>query len=242
MKLNYEIYQEDYRGPLEGLLDLARQQDLPLSKISLAGLVEDFTNHLEHCSGWTVGGASASLLIFSELLRLKIKELLPRSEEPGKEKLLREIGPEEKEFFVKVGKQLQEKAELRGRLYDTSPDLPEFVKEGEKVYKEVTLFELIKAFQDILVTHKRSQTMVDYQFSDEFTTEEQMDKIRKIAQPGAAVEFTVILSSQPGREEIVVTFIALLQLVKQSELRIVKKIDTDDIYIVGLNRKKQSDR
>ncbi len=233
MKLDYEIYEKEYRGPLEGLLEVAREKDVPLSKINLSRMVKDFVNHLDHRPDWDLGQMSAPLLIFSELLRLKTGELLPQKEEEEEPGRFDEVGPESREFFVRVGKQLQEKAEQRARLYEPRPDLPEFVREGEKLYKEVTLFELIKAFQDILVTRKEPRKLPVYDFSDEFDTEEQMEKIKQLVRPTGSVGFVQILTANPTREEIVVTFIALLQLVKGSELRIVKQVDTDKIYIIA---------
>ncbi len=233
MELDYEVFDEHYQGPLEGLLEVARSHDVPISEIKLARLVEDFMNYLENSSAWSVGEASSILLLFSELLRIKTRDLLPGSEEEPAKEEEDELPDEKREFFLQVGETLREKAKERARLYDTRPDLPEFVSSGETVYKEVTLFELIKAFQNIVVTQRDQREMPHLKFSDDYDTEEQMESIKSRVQPGNPVAFEELLSSSPVREEIVVTFVALLQLVKQAELRIVKQVDTEEIFVVA---------
>ncbi|GEM_PF-5132055 len=232
MELDYEVYDEHYQGPLEGLLEVARSHDVPISEIKLADLVEDFINHLGNSSDWTVGGASSLLLLFSELLRIKTRELLPGGEEEPEEDEKEELPDEKRQFFLQVGETLKEKAKERARLYDTRPDLPEFVRSGETVYKEVTLFELVKAFQNIVVTQRDQRELPHFKFSDNYDTEEQMERIKSSVNPGEPVAFAELLSSRPVREEIVVTFVALLQLVKQAELRIVKQVSTDEIFVI----------
>ncbi len=235
MELDYQVYEQDYQGPLEGLLDVARSSDVALSQVNLAELISDFVNYLENRNNWEVGETSTVLLIFSELMRIKTRELLPRKELEEEELGEESNSAEEKgkEFFVQVGEELRNRAKQRSKLYDTSPDLPEFVRKGETVYKEVTLFELIKAFQDVIVTRQKGAELPDFQFSDEFDTEEQMEKIISLITPETPKPFEELLSQSPTREEIVVTFVSLLQLVKSGDLRIVKQVENDKIYVIN---------
>lgn len=238
MKLNYQVFGKEYQGPLEGLLEVARGNEVPLSQVNLAKLVDDFVNHLANREDWRVSEASSLLLVFSELLRIKSRELLPREEteesEPEPEP---EADEERKQFFQEVGETLKEKARERARLYEPSPDLPEFIREGETVYKEVTLFELIKAFQQIVVTRKQGRRQPEFEFSDDYDTDTQMKIIKERIPSGEAVGFEEMIDSRPEREEVVVTFVALLQLVKMDELRIVKKVETDQIFVIAREQK-----
>lgn len=230
MDAQYQVYTEDFQGPLDELRDAARGHDVPLSQLNLSRLISDFMVHLENRRSWNVNHVSVYLLVFSELIRLKTHLLLPDDEEnedPEEE----EGDLESQDFFQRAADVLWDRAEFRSRLYETKPDLPETVRSGQTEYREVTLFELIKAFQKVQVTRKES-TDPSIEITDEYNTVERMEHIMAMADGPDPLPFTELLSSEPTREEIIVTFLAILQLVKQNDLRIVREVGGEQIYIV----------
>ncbi len=232
MQAEYSVYSPEFQGPLDSLLEAARCQDLEISKINISLLVDQFAIYVEQRSDWPVNSVSAYLLVFSELIRIKSRFLLPRPPEEEEEELPEREG---REFFISMGKQLREKAEERARLYDTCPDLPEYVQKGETHYKEVTLFELIRAFQKIVVTRQEKTNLPDFQFTDEFDTSERMEFIIELVRDREMIAFEKLISPVPSREEVIVTFLAILQLVKQNDLRLVREVDAEQIYVMEYN-------
>lgn len=229
MKASYQVSTGNFRGALEELRVSARGEDVALHEINLSGLIEDFSHHIEDRLSLNVNQISGYLLLFSELIRLKTRLLLPREQEKDLEEEERDL--QNQGFFQQAADLLWDRAQLRFRLYETRPDLPEKVTSGSTEYREVTLFELIKAFQKIRVTQNES-SMPTLEITNEFDTLEQMDYILKLADSPDPLPFRALLRDQPTREEIIVTFLAILQLVKQNDLRIVREVGREQLYIV----------
>ncbi|MFP4687634.1 MAG: segregation and condensation protein A [bacterium] len=233
MQAEYSVYSPEFQGPLDSLLEAARCHDVQISRVNIARLIEQFAIYVEQHSDWPVNSVSAYLLVFSELIRIKSRLLLPK---PEIDEEIEELPDREgREFFITMGRQLREKAKQRARLYDTSPDLPEYVQKGETRYKEVTLFELIRAFQKIVVTRQEKTNLPDFQFTNEFDTGERMEFIVKLVRERDMIAFEKLVSATPSREEVIVTFLAILQLVKQNDLRLVREIDAEQIYVTRYN-------
>lgn len=230
MEATYQVYTLDFKGPLEELRDAARGHDVPLSQLNISRLIQDFSEHLELRTTWNVNHASSYLLLFSELIRLKTRSLLPKEDdESPEEEEERELGS--KSFFQEAADVLWDRAQFRSRLYETTPDLPDTVTAGRTEYREVTLFELIKAFQKVQVTQQETGDP-SIEITDEFNTVDRMEHITAMADGPDPLPFQQLLSSEPTREEIIVTFLAILQLVKQNNLRLVREVGGDQIYIV----------
>ncbi len=239
MDLEYHVYDEQYQGPLDSLLEAARKQDVELSRVSISRLLDEFVSHLDLRKDWSVNSLSGYLLIFSELVRIKTRSMLPSGEKVNDEKDTRQIEGE-REFFLKLGGRLREKARQRSRMFDTRPDVPEKVESGETQYEEVTLFELIKAFRQVMATRREGSNLPDFELTDNFQVEERKEHILSLTADGKKIPFTRLLSSKPGREEVIVTFLALLQLVKNEKLSIIRERNSEEIFVMG-NEKADED-
>ncbi|MFB6357002.1 MAG: segregation/condensation protein A, partial [bacterium] len=168
------------------------------------------------------------------LIRIKTRILLPTAEEEDEEEIEREL--ESQGFFQQVAGNLKERYSRRARLYDTRPDLPETVESGDTQYREVTLFELIEAFQKIQAT-QQDNTMTEVEITNEFDTHERMEYLLERVQEPRPIPFQELLSEAPTREEVIVTFLAILQLVKQEDLRLVREVGEQQIYVMHGERK-----
>lgn len=231
MELGYQVRGPDYKGPLDGLLEAARKQDTLLTTLSLSRLIDDFHMYVRERRNQNLSAVSQYLLVFSELIRIKTRFLLPGSSDPGEEKQEpRDLGPPS--VFREAAEELRERAEQRSRLYDTQPDLPEGVTEGRTHYREITLFELVRAFQKVVVTNQE-RGLDDFELTDDWDTTEQMEYILERVRSQSRLGFRSILSERPTREEVIVTFLAILQLIKQDQLRLFKNTQTEQIVVVG---------
>jgi len=234
VKPDYGVRLEDFQGPVDALLEAARCQDVGLSRVDLASLIRDFGRHVRDRPGWAVRGVSAYLLVFSELIRIKTRLLLPdeQEEEPDGE----ETNTEADGDLVRAAtRTLRERARRRARLYGVGPpELPDDVTAGSTEYREVTLVELIRSFQKLMATD-RDSAAPDLKITDEFDTEERMEYILRALSGQRAYPFEGLLSREPTREEIVVTLLAILQLVKQNDLRLVRPIEGGTIRLVRVS-------
>lgn len=229
MEATYQVFTRDFQGPLEELREAARGHDVPLSQLNLSELIDDFSFHIRDRVSWDVNKISSYLLLFSELIRLKTRVLLPKEDEEEPEDEERDLGSQS--FFQQAADVLWDRAQFRSRLYETKPDLPDSVTTGETEYQEVTLFELIKAFQKVQVTQKETSDP-NIEITNEFNTVDRMEHIMSMANGPDPLPFRQLMSKEPTKEEIIVTFLAILQLVKQNDLRLVREVGGEQIYIV----------
>ncbi len=232
MDVKYEVFHSEYSGPLEGLLDSSRKQDVVLSRVDIAKLIDDFFRYLEDQTGGSVNILSESLLIFSELIRIKTRDLLP-----GEEDFEKDAGePKQRDndgFYEFVSERLRNRAQRRSELYESPSDsLPEEVREGDTQYREVTLYELIEKFKQIMVTTREEHTP-SFELTDDFETSDCMERILRRTRNSSPADFRSLLSDSPGREEIIVMFLAILQLVKQNDLLLIQPVRGGSIKVVS---------
>ncbi|MFB6346110.1 MAG: ScpA family protein [bacterium] len=232
MKLDYQVFHTEFKGPLQALLESSRSQDVPLSKIDLSVLIDDFSRYLSLNEGSSVNRVSRYLLVFSELVRIKTRLLLPGDDDPDETEEVQDADRESQQFYQVVSDQLKSKAKHRAQLYESTPDsLPDSVTAGETKYREVTLYELMQAFQKIVETTRESQAP-DIELTNEFETADQMEYILEVIEERKRVPFLDLLSSSPSREEVIVTFLAILQLVKQDDLRLLQPVSGGHIEVL----------
>lgn len=231
MELDYGVCLSDFQGPIDALRDAARRQDVALSRVDLSALIRDFGYHVRDRSDWNVHGVSAYLLVFSELIRIKTRLLLPDEEED--ESTEPEPGEDADEDLIALAaRTLRERARRRARMYEGHPPrLPDEVTAGETHYREVTLVELIRSFQKLMQTEREPRT-IDLKITDEFDTEERMDYIMETLSGPRPRPFEQFLSARPSREEIVVTLLAILQLVKGNDLRLLRPVEGGTIRLI----------
>lgn len=231
MELEYGVCLSDFQGPIDALRDAARRQDVALSRVDLSSLIRDFGSHVRDRSDWDVRGVSAYLLVFSELIRIKTRLLLPDDEEDESESS-REVEDADEDLIAVAARTLRDRARRRAMMYDGHPPaLPDEVTSGETHYREVTLVELIRSFQKLMKTDREPRTL-NLKITDEFDTEERMDYIMDALSGRRARPFEGLLSPRPSREEIVVTLLAILQLVKGNDLRLVRPAGGGSIRLV----------
>lgn len=233
--LDYWVRAADFRGPLEELTEAARSNDVPLSEVPVAGLVMDFARHLDSRGDeLPLGVASEYLMMFSELIRLKIRLMLPGDDTGESVEDLEGPGEEERGFFQRVARRLRVQARQRARLYDTEPDVPQSVQDGVTNYQEVTLFELLQAFGNLLETQVE-KPLPDLELTNEYSTEERIEWMKQEVPEGHRRAFLELMSERPTREEIIVTFLAILHLVKSRRLRLIRPEEGGTIQVLGLD-------
>ncbi len=233
MEPDYGVCLAEFQGPVDALQDAARRQDVGLSRVNLSCLIRDFGRHVRDRPDWGVRDVSAYLLVFSELIRIKTRLLLPEDEaEEADEDEAEEAG---EDLIALAARTLRERARRRARMYDGHPpELPDEVTSGETHYREVTLVELIRSFQKLMRTEREPRTL-NLKITDEFDTEERMEYIMDALSNRRPASFERLLSPQPTREEIVVTLLAILQLVKADDLRLVRPVDGGTIRLVAVS-------
>ena len=226
---------EIFEGPMDLLVHLIRKNELDIYDIPIALITEQYLAYLEWMQAMNIDYAGDFLLMASTLTHLKSRMLLPVHEgEDEEEDLLQEITRPLVEYLQmkSVADQLVERNLLGEKTFIRTPDRGEFLKGSDDEFIKIGLFELIDAFQKILERipddHRVEMS------ADEISVKDKITQIVDILEVKNSITFIELFSDNPDRFEIIVTFLAILEMVKLTLIRIVQHVQTGVLRIFYL--------
>lgn len=218
MKLRLDIFE----GPLDLLLYLIKKSHLDISDISISQVVDQYLQYLELMKLLDIGLASEYLVIAAQLISIKSKSVLPAAEpEPeGEEEaegdLIKKLLEYEK--FKEAAEFLRSKEKQRNKYFLRPPAAS---SEYSEAYIEASIFDLISAFKSAL---KEVPKDIFFEvMKDEFTVEDKIHDILHIILEKGKISLNQLFSQAKSKIEIVVTFLAILELIKLKEIAAVQK-------------------
>ena len=236
-----------FEGPLDLLYHLIEKNEIDIYDIPIASLTEQYLAFLDAAEDRDMDGMSEFLLMSATLLEIKSKMLLPAPKNEEEE------GPDPREELVQrlleykkikdVTDTLKEREEEAALVFYKEADASvaklkeQPPQELEDLLQGITMDDLYQAFQQVMA---RKETKVDKVRSsfrsvqkDLFTVGEKMEYIRDllILRPHGQTAFHTIFRENAGKMEKVVTFLALLELIKQKEVQITKERNFGEILI-----------
>ncbi len=235
--MEYEVKIDNFEGPLDLLLHLIKESKVDIWEISIADIAEEYLAYIQRMEKLNLDIASEYLVMASELIEMKSRMLLPRQEkdvgeeeeEDPKERLIRRLVEYQK--YKEVTKNFKELESLRQEFYTKAPDnLKEYVEEGIVPSSDVTLEDLMLAFQKFLNRKELEKSLQTTVTKKEITVEERRKSIRDILTKRKRVDFFELFEVVT-KEYIVVTFLAILEMAKKQELLIKQESDFSQIMI-----------
>ena len=217
------------------LVHLIRKNELDIYDIPIALITEQYLEYLEWMKAMNIDYAGDFLLMASTLTQLKSRMLLPVHDGDDEEAdALQEITRPLVEYLQmkSAAEQLIERNLLGEKTFVRKPDRGEFLSGSEDEFIKVGLFELIDAFQKILERipddHRVDMT------ADEISVKDKITQIIDILESKKSITFVELFSDDPSRNEIIVTFLAILEMVKLTLIRIAQHVHTGVIRIFYL--------
>lgn len=209
---DYSVDLAVFHGPLDLLLYLIRKEEVDIYEIPIARITRQYLKYIELMQNLNLEVAGEFILMAATLIRIKIRLLLPRDESDPEEADPREeliLALMEYKKFKEAGEILREKAILEERNF--VPDSPaEKVDPEIDEYSDVTLFDLISAFKEVLQA-RREEPFHEVAVED-FTVEQRMEFVMQALAEREFATFSQLFADIPRRIVAVVTFIALLEL------------------------------
>ncbi len=225
MSQEYKVRLEVFEGPLDLLLYLIKKDEVDIYDISIERITQQYLEFMDAFKVLDLDVAGEFVVMAANLIYLKSRSLLPVSVQPPEEEteeddprwdLIRQLVEYKK--FKEAAARLGEREALQNSLYGrlAEPEAP-----PERPLGEVSVFDLINAFNAIL---KRINTKEDLReiFEENFTVSDKIDLIWKMSSSGVALKFSELFAGSASRTEIVVTFLALLELIRLKRLKCVQ--------------------
>jgi segregation and condensation protein A len=215
------IFLEAFEGPLDLLLYLIKKQHFDILDIPIAEVTRQYMGYIELMKELRLELAAEYLVMAAFLAEIKSRLLLPRAptveaeETDPRTELIRRL--QEYERIKQAALELDKLPQQGRDVFLASAQIPSF--EAEKPLPAVQLKELIFAFQDVM---RRASLMVRHQIQREpLSIRERMSQILTVITQKPQ-NFTDFFSVQEGRLGVVVTFIAILELLRQSLIELVQ--------------------
>lgn len=236
-----ELKQYEYTGPLDLLLDMISHAKINIREIFVSEITEQYLEAMKQIGDLDMDSASEFLQMAATLVEIKSRALLPKPPEPEdpeeespEEALIRQL--EEYKKFKEISremKQLEDEArEYITKLPEEYPLPPPTIE-----LTGLTLTGLAKAFARVLKRLEEQAESEQFEnFSrrevrrEVFTVGQCMARIKKRVKSGP-VSFFSLFEDAPAKEEVITVFLALLELLKLSQVKATQKDEYEDILI-----------
>ena len=222
--MSYKIKLDLFEGPLDLLLYLVKKDHLNICDIPIAQVTEQYLGYLELMRLLDLNIAGEFLVMASTLIHIKSKMLLPppaqeegQEEEDPRSELMRKLLEYQK--YKEAAGILRQKEISRQNVFTRTP--PETAAGSGEVFFEASLFDLISAFSQAL---KEVPKELFYEIiKDEFTVEEKIHDLLHLFLNEPSLSLSVLFGRVKSQVELVVTFLAILELIRLKEIVVMQK-------------------
>ena len=233
--MNIDFTLNDFSGPLDLLLHLIKESKMNIFDIQIEQITNQYLEYIEKMEQMNLTIASSYLVMASELIEMKSKLLLPRHEEENeseeeedpRENLIQRLL--EYQQYKEITKTLKEKENERHEVYtEPGENLSNYVEEHMIKNSDVSLDDLVDAFQKFLQRQKENRPLHTKVTTKEISIEERRRDIKKILKEHQKISFFKLFDVLT-KEYVVVTFLTILEMAKKGELRITQENNFDEI-------------
>ncbi len=227
-----EVFLEAFEGPLDLLLYLIRKENIDILDIQVAQITHQYMAYVELMKAVRLELAAEYLVMAAMLAEIKSRMLLPRSkhsstddEDDPRAELIRRL--QEYERFKAVAEDLDNIPRMGRDVFAVSAVAPD--ARARRLMPEVALEEVLLAMSAVL---RRADMFESHQISREtLSTRERMSIVLEALRDGSFVPFTRLFTLEEGRLGVVVTFMAILELVKESLIELVQNEAYSEIHV-----------
>ena len=231
----YKYRLEKFEGPLDLLLHLIKEAKVDIKDIFVSKITEQFLDYIKDLTEYPAETISDFIDMASTLIQIKSKKLLPAPPKPEEEpeedpeqKLIRQL--EEYKLFKEEAEKLKE-LEDTGKLYK-APD--KLVNSVRYELKDLSLEALLDAFAHIM--HKidvKAEAVVPKEIKkDRFTVAQKIAEIKDRILEKGKCQFSSLIEGSYTKSEVINTFLALLELLKIQEIKVLQQETCGEIEII----------
>lgn len=218
---DYRVQLEEFEGPLDLLLYLIRKNEVSIYEIPIAKITEQYLEYLRIMEELDIGVAGEFLVMAATLIHIKTKLLLPRDptaeadeelEDPRQELIHQLI---EHQKFKGAAEMLHTRAVVERGVF-TRKD----AEAEENAEVSASVFDLLGAFREVLL---RLDAVVEIEIArDEVTLGQKLAEVRQLIDRESSFSVTELFGRAKSRRELVITFLAVLELTRLRFIRIVQ--------------------
>lgn len=236
--MNYSIKIDAFEGPLDLLLHLIKEKNVDIYDISIEEITKSYLDYINKMEELNINVASSYLVMAAELMEIKSKSLLPKveseedneEEEVSRENLINKLVEYKKyKEMTEVFKELEIN---RNNIYIKPPENINNYVNNEIYNEEIEIDKLVEAMKSFLSRKELEKPLKTKITNKEYSVKERKNSIKNILRNKKRVEFTELFEEY-NKSYIAVTFLSVLELAKEHELKISQDKNFDNIFIEG---------
>ncbi|HEY0010490.1 MAG TPA: ScpA family protein [Candidatus Paceibacterota bacterium] len=222
----------EYEGPLEVLLDLIEKRKLLVNELSLSQVTDDFITYIRNSEEFPMEDATNFISVAATLLLIKSRSLLPELELSHEE----EGDVEDLKRRLEAYERAREAARELVRIFGRAVMLGAGERRPEPMFapsKDLDLARLAKALEETLAAREAEVKLPEARIRPMVSIEEMMDNLRTRVEHALTLSFSEFTGSKTEKVEVIVSFLALLELVKQGAVEADQPGAFNDIQITN---------
>jgi segregation and condensation protein A len=233
------IHLEAFEGPLDLLLHLIKKEEIDIWNIPIAHITEQYLQYIELMKDLNINVAGEWVMMAATLIYIKSRMLVPQEQKPDeqgeenedpRQELVYQLLEHQK--FKNAAEMLYTREEVENAVWNKPPS--EVLEDGNEVVA-VTLFELLRAFHEVVLRFESQRTWdID---QEEVTVEQKIIEIRKRFLVHDTLLFSSFFAEVRSKKHMIVLFLALLELVRQREIWLYQKKAFEEIQISKIKEK-----
>ena len=235
---DYKVKFEVFEGPLDLLLYLIKKEEVDIYEVNLTRLATQFIEYIETMRLLDLEIAGEFLVMAATLMYIKSRELLPvdqrvegEVEDEGEDprwELIRQLVEYKK--FKDAASQLQALEARQADVFARTPGKLEFEPDAAPVRPEVSIFDLVNAVNVVLKRFNKREDLRDI-FEDKWSVSDKIEYLLRLSSEKETLKFSELFEGVTSRSEVVVTFLALLELIRLKHLTCVQQAAFGEIEI-----------
>lgn len=247
--MSYKIKLDIFEGPFDLLVYLIENARMSVYDIQVSEITDQYIRYIENMKALDVNVATEFMVLAAALIEIKSKMLLPRMKADGEEVLEDDPRTElvqkilEYKRFKSAAELLELQEEQNQHIFEKpKEDLAPFTKEADE-YLNLDLSQFVKAFHLFLMKKKRLEEIkrnyarVERQ---KITIESKIEYIRNLfrSKERKKLSFKELLTPESNRYEIVLTFVSMLEMIRQKTITVRQNVNFGEIYLNLCDREK----
>ncbi|HEU4364791.1 MAG TPA: segregation/condensation protein A [Candidatus Krumholzibacteria bacterium] len=228
-QVHYTTELEGLRAPLGVILYLIRRDNLDIYDIPIAKITREYLDYINMIEGMQIELAGEFFVLAATLMRIKVQMLLRKdddTEEDPREELVRSLLEYRK--MVEAARTFREMEEHRANIF-TRPVPPEEKDAAGEPVIDLSLFQLMRAFQEVMTQFEGAD--VREVELEQFTIEEKIAAVEAALKAREPVLFADLFQASRTRLEVIVMFMATLELLKHGHARVQQDASFGSIWI-----------
>ena len=236
--MDYSVKIDEFEGPLDLLLHLIKQSNINIQDIDISVITAQYLDYINKMDELNINVAASYLVMAAELMEIKSKSLLPRTEEDPTEEDGEEVSKErlinkliEYQKYKDMTSTFKDLELERQKIYIKSPEkISNYIDNTITNDGDTSIDDLVNAFKGFLERLDREKPITTKITNKEYSVKSRKQGLRKLLKEHPRVKFTELFE-ETNTPYIVVTFLSILEMTKEKEIVLRQDGNFKDIII-----------